>query len=44
MMARPTEDMIETYMSITGASRSLALQKLEVQCYSLSLSLVLHFL
>lgn len=43
MMARPTEDMIETYMSLTGASHSLALQKLEEHGGDLNEAANAHF-
>ncbi|XP_024018229.1 plant UBX domain-containing protein 9 isoform X2 [Morus notabilis] len=42
-MARPTRDEIETYMSITGASESLALQKFEEHGGNLNEAVNAHF-
>ncbi|GMN68695.1 hypothetical protein TIFTF001_037751 [Ficus carica] len=42
-MARPTRDEIETYMSITGASESLALQKLEEYGGNMNEAVNAHF-
>ncbi|XP_021904440.1 plant UBX domain-containing protein 9 isoform X4 [Carica papaya] len=42
-MARPTRDAIDAYMSITGASESLALQKLEEYGGNLSDAVNAHF-
>ncbi|XP_050384989.1 plant UBX domain-containing protein 8 isoform X2 [Argentina anserina] len=42
-MPRPTEDMIETYVSLTGASRSLALLKLEEHGGDLNEAVNEHF-
>ncbi|PON62675.1 UBX domain-containing protein [Trema orientale] len=42
-MARPTRDAIETYMNITGASESLALQKLEEHGGNLNEAVDAHF-
>lgn len=33
-MGRPQQDVIETFMSVTGASEAVALQKLEVQLFA----------
>ncbi|KAM6601212.1 hypothetical protein CsatA_020821 [Cannabis sativa] len=42
-MVRPTRDAIETYMSLTGASESLALQKLEEHGGNLNEAVEAHF-
>ncbi|KAM1486347.1 hypothetical protein ACFX2I_000555 [Malus domestica] len=42
-MASPTQDMIDTYMSITGASHSLAIRKLEEYGGNLSEAVNAHF-
>ncbi|KAM2729155.1 hypothetical protein EV1_000579 [Malus domestica] len=42
-MASPTQDMIDTYISITGASRSLAIRKLEEYGGNLSEAVNAHF-
>ncbi|XP_021817047.1 plant UBX domain-containing protein 9 [Prunus avium] len=42
-MASPTQDMIDTYMSLTGASHSLALRKLEEYGGNLNEAVNAHF-